>query len=173
MVAETLEEEFSQYSKAELELVRLLHRELAGVDLAKAGPLPDLVHRMTSAVEITWSPWQEVIGPVYTTKGVCKLLGITRQAVHQLVQKRALLRLVTDDKVSVYPAFQFAEGGRRLPGLKQVLDALAKGIDDEWTWAQWLNSAAEDAPSAVELMWAGRIDEVLAEAVSDALRWSH
>lgn len=56
-----------------------------------------------------------------------------------------------------------------------VLAVLQKGTADHWTWTQWLNTALldEDVPRAIDVIRAGRQDEVLRDAEHDAWAWRY
>lgn len=128
---------------------------------------------MLSAMPVE-HPFQD-LGPFYDTSGLVTWLDITRQALHQKVKSHQLLRLVTGDGVSVYPAWQFTPTGRTVPGLGPVLKALLPATD-EWTVAIWLTTPSErlGGRPAVELLSTGRPDllgAVTSAANTDAARW--
>jgi len=82
------------------------------------------------------SSWAKVIGPVYTTSQLAKILGVSRQAIGDRVKRNTILGLRTADHYFVYPLFQF-QGREVVPGLSEILK-LAKGAVDDWTLASWL-----------------------------------
>ena len=159
-------------SAEENALFDYLEERLAGHDLSALGPLDALADRMVAALPGAGAAWGETIGGVYTSKGLQEWLWITRQAVSQLVQERKILRLTTADDVSVFPAFQFDDSGTRLPHLKEVLDVLAHGIDDPWTWAAWLNTPDSFGQTHAEKMRLGDWELVHEQAREDAAAWS-
>jgi hypothetical protein len=111
----------------------------AGQDPAALGSPADLAERMVAAVPQP-SPWRD-LGPFYTTRAVCQLLGgVTRQAVEDRRRRRRILALRTADGTWVYPAFQFGADNRVLPGLPDVLAALAQARVSEWTVASMLTT---------------------------------
>lgn len=67
-----------------------------------------------------------------------RLLGVTRRAIRYRADTRRLLGVRTSDGQRVYPVWQFRDDGPTIPHLREVLDILAEGIDDPWTWATWL-----------------------------------
>jgi hypothetical protein len=144
----------------------LAERELTGL-----GSLEAVADRMIAAIPNQASPWAAVVGPVYTAKSLERWLGISRQAVSQHAKARRLLRLTTADGVAVFPAFQFDDVGARLPGLKPVLDTLAGGLNDPWTWAAWLNTPGDDGVTHAARLRQGDLAVVLAEAAADADAW--
>jgi len=77
------------------------------------------------------SPWDNVVGPMYTTPQPQQLLGCSRQAIRVRTRRHTLLALPTRDRHVVYPAFQF-DGTKVHTGLAQVLQITAGAVDD-WT----------------------------------------
>lgn len=136
---------------------------------------PALVaRRLTNVIPRETSVWNDKIGPFFTADGVVTLLGITKQAVSKQADAGKLLRLRTPDHRTVYPTFQFREDGVSLPHLASVLHALERGVNDPWTWALWLNTPTRtfDGRSAVEMLWAGSVPEVVAAAEHAAASWA-
>ncbi|MDR1387012.1 MAG: hypothetical protein LBJ44_05385 [Propionibacteriaceae bacterium] len=156
----------------ERELIELIRAGLKEHDLTGLGPLPELADRMLSALPQTDSPWAEALGPVYTTRSLIGLLGVTRQAISQAAQSGAILRLITSDQVAVYPAFQFDRHGARLPGLAPVLNRLAQGSPDPYVWALWLNSPDHDGLTWADRLRLGQLSEALEQAELAARAWS-
>jgi len=131
----------------------------------------EFVARMPST-----NPWAEIIGPSYTSGSLQEALGIERGAVSKAVKELRLLRLETPERVNLYPAFQIREG-RMAPHLRPVLEALRLGVNDPWTWAQWLNTQRRDAdgqplPRNIDRLFAGDASTVLAKARQDAATWA-
>ncbi len=122
------------------------------------------------------NPWAVIIGPCYRASSIARELGWTSEQVAAAAASLTLLELETDDEVLLYPAFQIWEG-RLVDGLGEVLQVLSTGTASTWTWAQWLNTAVddetgEDAPSAIEQLRAGKLDDVLLDARHTAAAWS-
>ncbi|WP_449407134.1 hypothetical protein [Microbacterium maritypicum] len=122
------------------------------------------------------SPWVEIIGPCHRAASFARALGWTESEVKEAAASLTVLELLTDDGVLLYPAFQVWEG-RLVPGLTQVLQVLNTGTKGLWTWAQWLNTrvhdeSGEEAPSAIEQLREGHLDEVLLDARHTAWAWS-
>jgi hypothetical protein len=116
------------------------------------------------------SPWNDLLGPFYTTVQVAKLLGaVSRQALADRRRRRTLLALKTADGVLVYPAFQFDERYRILEGLPAVVQVLAGSGVDDWTLAGWLvsPSVALEGRSPVEWLREQRAREPLLELAEE------
>ena len=103
------------------------------------------------------SPVSSVIGPFYTTNSLTAVRGVSREAIRQAAGKGDILRLWTSDSQPVYPAFQFGPHGELLPGLRLVLEVLARGHEDAWLWAQWLNGAEPASDLKVSVTIADRL----------------
>jgi hypothetical protein len=161
-----------EFSPVEVDLLRLLASRLGDHDLAAIDAPEVVVDRMAAAIPDATSAWADILGPAYTTRRLCQFLGVTRQAVSQQAKARTMLRVVTTDKVSLFPSFQFDSHGHRVPGLKQVLDTLSLAHDDPWTWAWWLNTPVEGRTMA-QALWDGELEDVLAEARADVAAWTH
>ncbi|WP_336644611.1 hypothetical protein [Microbacterium sp. USHLN186] len=121
------------------------------------------------------NPWAEIVGPCYTTVSVARTLGWTEAMVNEAVDSLALLRLTTSDGVQLYPAFQIWDG-RPASDLADVLRVLRTGVNDPWTWAQWLNTPLTDEdgveqPANIERLREGQLADVLLEAKHDAAVW--
>lgn len=122
------------------------------------------------------NPWARLIGPCYTAQSIARALGWTEPQVVEAAASLRLLELRTDDGVLLYPQFQLWNG-TVVDGLPEVLCVLRTGIEDSWTWAQWLNtrlpgSDGVDEPSNIERLRQGQLDVVLLEAKRDAWSWS-
>lgn len=122
------------------------------------------------------NPWAAIIGPCYRASSIGRELGWTSEQVTAAAASLTLLELKTEDDVLLYPAFQVWDG-RLVNGLGEVLQVLSTGTASTWTWAQWLNAAVddetgEDAPSAIEQLRAGQLEDVLRDARHAAAAWS-
>lgn len=98
-------------------------------------------------------PFDEVAGPFYDTAGLSRWLGVSRQAVHQRAARHGILGCPLADGTTVYPAWQFLDTGSILPGLAEVLVALAAGGDDPWMAALWLRAPNEQFDGATPAEW--------------------
>lgn len=122
------------------------------------------------------NPWAAIIGPCYTAASLARTLGWKDTSIAEATASHYLLELETSDGALLYPAFQVWDG-RVVDGLGAVLQVLSTGTSSRWTWAQWLNAATndasgEDAPSAIEQLRAGELDDVLRDARHAAAAWS-
>lgn len=112
-------------------------------------------------------------GPFYETATLVEWLGVSKQLLCERVSKRELLAVQDSAGRSYYPDRQFAEDGTVVPGLREVLDALATGAQTPWTWALWLagTSRALSGQTAGDALKNGDTDLVLQAAWRDAARW--
>lgn len=115
------------------------------------------------------NPWARIVGPCYTPASMARTLGWTEAEVRSAGDDLRLLQVVTSDGVTLYPAFQLHDG-RVVEGLSDVLRVLRTGTTGRWTWAQWLNVAVAGRRN-MDLLYAGRLDEVLRDAERDAGAW--
>lgn len=114
-----------------------LQRRLAGHDPSELGSAAEMAERMLATVPEP-SPWNAV-GPFYSTTGVRRLLGgVSRQAVEDRRRRGSLIALQTAEGTWVYPAFQFDERNRPIPGLIAAHRRLTTGGLGAWTAASTL-----------------------------------
>jgi len=152
-------------------LVDSLDSRLLEYDLSLLGSPEGLADVMIAALPSVGAAWSSTVGPVYTSKGLQNWLGISRQAISQKAQEGHYLRLRTADGVFVFPSFQFNESGQRLPHLKDVLSELAKGTDDAWMWAAWLNTPDKDGVTHADTLRHGNWESICELAREDAAAW--
>ncbi|MGI0522137.1 hypothetical protein ABY45_16320 [Microbacterium maritypicum] len=119
------------------------------------------------------NPWAMIVGPSYTVASMARTLGWTEAEILEAGADLRLLMLRTDDGVDLFPAFQLQDG-KVVDGLPQVLRVLQTGVNDPWTWAQWLNVALpkDDPPRNITLLYEGRLEEALRNARHDAWAWN-
>ncbi len=116
------------------------------------------------------STWATVVGPCYSAASLSRVIGLPEADVLRAATDYRVLSLRTADYIDVFPCFQVRDGCL-YPNLQPVLEALRAGVDDPWTWAQWLNSPGFDGVTAMEQLWAGVLDVVLQDARHDAWAW--
>lgn len=104
---------------------------------------------------------------------MARTLGWTEVEVMEAGNDLRLLMLRTEDGVCLFPAFQLHDG-KVVAGPQAVLLILQTGVDDSWTWAQWLNVALPDErpPRNITRLIDGRLRETLREARHDAWAWN-
>lgn len=158
-----------------LDRVAGVKRLASGNDPARAAAsifASEMTEVVTGAAEAAgeMSPWADVVGPCYTVGTLCQVLGVSSRHLSDAGAELRLLRLPTADGVDLFPTFQ-VRGGQLCPGMASVLAVLRRGIDDPWTWAQWLNSPGCNGVIAVESLWKGDVGEVLRDAERDACAW--
>lgn len=138
-------------------------------------PLQEVVTAMAAPVPQT-SAWDDAIGPFFDTAGVCALLGVSRQAVHQRVTSHRLLAVDTADGHRLYPAFQFGVDRRPLAGWERVLAQVPDAVIDGWSLASFLGSAPlpemEGRSVAVWLEGGGDPDRAVLAVRRLASRWA-
>ncbi|HVR98742.1 MAG TPA: hypothetical protein VMW27_19145 [Thermoanaerobaculia bacterium] len=150
-----------------------LEERLQGRSPQEIGSPAQVAERMLGALPPKPSRWDELLGPFYSNSQMEKLLGgVSRQALADRRERRTLLGLKTADGVMVYPAFQFDEQNRVLPGLPEVLRSFRDSGVDDWTLAGWLvsPSRALDGCSVVEWLRQGRELETALTLARDAAR---
>jgi hypothetical protein len=115
-------------------------------------------------------------GPFYDAAGVLAWLGVTRGELDKRRVDGTILVCSTAEGQDIFPAWQFQADGTLLPGLREVLEALAGGTSDGWTWALWLRSRVPgqlDGISAVQWLTERRGSWPLLQlAQQDASRWA-
>ncbi|NMR28661.1 hypothetical protein [Crystallibacter degradans] len=147
-------------------------RTLEGVDLDRVvasitRTLPDKDNR---------NHMVDRVGPFYDTAGLERWLGISRQALRKRVQSHKLLACKTEDNVLLYPVWQFRDDGTLIPGLHEVLEILADGMEAPWSWGLWLTARVDDelgGMSAADWLASGRDPERVKDlAREDAAGWA-
>jgi len=152
----------------------LTHAAARGVEPSALGSPQEVARRMMRTIPEP-SPWARVLGPVYTTASLRPLLGgVSRQAIEDRIKRGTLLALTTADRKRVFPAFQFDDDFRPIPGLSDVLAALRPAGED-WTIASWLTHPHPGLGDTAPIEWlrAGHpADRVLAIAQTTGKRWA-
>lgn len=100
----------------------------------------------------------DTVGPSWSSAKLRAELGdVTRQALHQRVQRGTLLALPTREGMSVYPVFQFIRRGGRIEvpaGLRAMFKVLQG--QDPWTVAVALRTEAPELGGATPVEWENR-----------------
>ena len=118
------------------------------------------------------------IGPVYSTKGLTRRTGKTRQSLNGRVSRHTLLGIPSDDGASVFPAFQFTNPDDPkspvLPAVKDVIDTLSAAAASPMTIALWFTGEDDMLDGQAAHDWlrsGGDTRQVIASARNDAERW--
>jgi hypothetical protein len=141
--------------------------------------LLDLVNegvQLTALGTVAITPWSDIVGPCYTSGALQREIDRGRGALSKAVSELRALRLETADHQTLYPSFQ-VRNGALVPGLQDVLVALREGINDPWTWAQWLTAQpqgrdGEERRRHIDELIDGDIDEVVTAAKQAAAAWA-
>ncbi len=113
------------------------------------------------------------LGPFFDTAGLCRRLGVTRQALNGRVHRNTLLGVKADDGSILYPTWQFTPDMAVLEGLPELLRVLGRVAPDGFSKAVWLSSpqARFGGRSAGELLASGAdLEPLLQAAEADADR---
>ena len=116
------------------------------------------------------------LGPFFDTAGLCRRLGVTRQALNGRVHRNTLLGVKADDGSILYPTWQFTPDMAVLGGLPELLRVLDAVAPDGFSKAVWLCApqARLGGRSAAELLAAGAdLEPLLQAAQADVDRLSH
>jgi hypothetical protein len=116
------------------------------------------------------NPWADIVGLSYTTASFLDVIGGTEADLDRAADELRVLRLTTVEGVILYPAFQVHDGSL-VPGLDQVLPVLRTGVDDPWTWAQWLNTDLPGRGRNIDRLIDGGLDAVVRRAEQAAGSW--
>lgn len=121
------------------------------------------------------NPWAEVVRPCFTVTSMARTLGWTEAEVGDAAASLTVLEVTTSDGVVLHPSFQVRDG-QLVEGLDAVLQVLNTGTKSPWMWALSLNTriddeSAEEAPSALEQLRAGKLEDVLRDASHTAWAW--
>ncbi|MDT0116587.1 hypothetical protein Q9R20_06245 [Microbacterium sp. PRF11] len=117
------------------------------------------------------SPWAEIVGPCYSVATFARATGMTEEEVRNAAAELRVLVLTTLDGVELLPSFQ-VRNGKVVPHLRPILETLKSGIEDPWTWAQWLNVEAEGTSRHIDNLWAGAFESTTLEARHTAWAWA-
>lgn len=86
-------------------------------------------------------------GPFYSPQAIIDGLGVTSEALEAMVVNREILKVITADGVSVYPAYQMVMGPSESasihPGITRYHRILLDAGQDPWTAIYWMTSASE------------------------------
>jgi hypothetical protein len=110
--------------------------------------------------------WNREVGPLVTTSRLQDLLRCSRQAINERVRNGRLLALPTDKGEHLYPLWQFGPTSQPLPGIAEIVEALAGAVATPWTIASWLVAPEPelDGKAPVEVLRKGDTGTALAAA---------
>ncbi|GAA2073827.1 hypothetical protein [Microbacterium hatanonis] len=120
------------------------------------------------------NPWVEFVGPCYTAQSIRRKLGMTIGELDDATRDLRILALVADDGSTLYPTWQVREG-EVIRGLHEILTILRTGVDDSWTWAQWLvfTPPPDDVNrSPIDELRGGKTSQVIHDAEHVAHAWA-
>ncbi len=106
-----------------------------------------------------------------------QMLGVrSRQAVHDLIQRRRVLGLATEDRRTLVPVFQFSEAGRPYEAIPLILRVFGEAEATGWTVGSWITTPNPELGGETPIGWirAGcNLEDVLdaARAAAAPLRW--
>lgn len=141
-------------------------------DVARLGSPESLADRMVASVPRR-HPYDDQFGPFYDLSAVEKILGCSRQAVHDRTNRGTLLRVKTRNGRFLYPAFQFDRDGVKL-AVRGVLEVFRDAPVDGWAVAAWFTTEADSLDGRTPLSWLddGPADPVIVLAEETVARWS-
>lgn len=161
--------------EAILQAVRARLEALPDTQLAAVADPASVGTRMAQVIPAAPGPGQygRIIGPVYSTQALVALWDVTREAVSKKARGGRLLALKVEG-ANLFPLFQFHEDGEVRDDVMDVVGIL-RGPVDPFTIAQWLRTPQVDDPNGrtpLELLDAGRVEDVHAAARAAATRWA-
>lgn len=154
--------------------VRLEPLVRGGAKVSALGSPDTVAADVVARLGLVKNPWADILGPCVASGVIQHALGVGRAALSKAVRERRALRLETSDHRTLYPTFQ-VRNGALVPGLSEVLPILEAGVNDPWTWAQWLNTPLRGRDGVerrhIDRLASGDIVDVVAAARRDAASW--
>lgn len=145
----------------------------ADIDVAMLGDPEEIADAMVAV--LPGHVYDQLAGPFYDTAGLTRWLDVSRQALHQRVDRHSVLACPLADGGQVYPAWQFLPNGATLPGLAEVLAVLFTAEADPWLVALWLRAPSDQLGGSRPSDWlrdGGDPQAVLAGAHRVAATWA-
>jgi hypothetical protein len=151
-------------------------------ELGLSGDEPELgdaarLGQRAALVAAAGAVWQRQLGPLLEIRQAQYLLGVgSRQAVHDLIQRRRLLAVSTTDHRTLTPLFQFSETGRPYDAVPPILGIFAEAEATGWTVASWFTTPIPELEDQTPIVWIknGRDLAIVLDAARAAaapLRW--
>ncbi len=143
---------------------------LKRLDLPESDPVlenPERLGREAALAAAAGAIWRKKIGPTLSTVEVQERIGVrTRQAVSDLVKRRRLLALETEQARLRYPVFQFSPQGRPYPQIPEILEMFHEAAIDPYTTASWFKTPQKLLEDETPAAWlrADRDPELVVEA---------
>ncbi|KQP01374.1 hypothetical protein ASF30_01800 [Leifsonia sp. Leaf264] len=115
----------------------------------------------------------ETLGPILSVRQMIKKWPDSELEI----SANRLLYVQTNDGAVFIPLVQFIDVDERrvVPGIPEVLTALARGSQDRWEWVRYLTGGSPglDGRSPLDALRASDVDTVVADARRVAAAWSH
>jgi hypothetical protein len=111
--------------------------------------------------------WAQGLERLLARAEVQTLMNVgTRQGIADHVSRQRLLALPDRDGQRLFPAFQFGEDGRPLPGLGEVLRALHGAFESPYSLASWFVTGQEElaGETPAVMLRAGELEAVMLAA---------
>ncbi len=97
--------------------------------------------RQAALVAAAGLVWEGHLGKLYSTGELKDVMGVSRQAINERVQRGTLFALRQSSGEYAYPAFQFDHQGQPLKPIIDVLPLFPEEIADRYTVASWFVSS--------------------------------
>ena len=111
--------------------------------------------------------WAQGLGRLLTRTEVQTMMNVrSRQGISDHAAHQRLLALPDRDGQLLFPAFQFGEDGRPLPGLRDVLRALHGAFESLYSLASWFMTGQEElaGETPAVMLRAGDLESVMLAA---------
>lgn len=131
-----------------------------------------IAHQLAMLVPDTSDTYGNLIGPVYSTKALEAMWGISRQAISKKVAARQLIGLKVGGNM-LYPVFQF-DGKRVREDVREIAQLLLGSVDP-FTVAQWFMTPCHDDPNGrtyLQMLDQNELNDVRDHAIAAASRWA-
>lgn len=160
-------------SPTRADITEAIRRQLNDVpdsDIAKVEDTERLASRMVAMVPRVTN-FAELIGPVYSTKALMKMWGMTRAGVSKRVSDGKLLALKVEGE-NLFPLFQFS--GDEIRDDVLALARILRPEVDPFTIAQWLLTPLSefDGRTTMQLLDEGNRNWAEQAAKRAARRWA-
>jgi hypothetical protein len=127
-----------------------------------------------AAVSENTNPWVHTVGPCYTATFARRAFDMSTQELDDARRDLRVLALETEDGETLHPMWQLREG-EVINGLHEVVTTLRTGVNDPWTWVQWLvfTPPPDDVNrSPIDEVRGGKKAQVIRDAEHIAWSWS-